>query len=228
MTFHFQLYPMLFDLGLVKNEDEYKAFAGERKPWRPWADTHAFHYSISAYAITEEQLKDTSRTLYHFPDLGFYTTRLELELRLESVKEWWGQGHRGIPEVFVRSGPWGYAIGLRVMDDWWKENKPKIDPAVIVNEETENYGKVRVTMAVFPYQAFQVFCNEYKPFDEPKPWWWPWADNRETWSNHQDHIKKIVSEKGWTNKALGGAEGIGYFGEDYSHKYVAIWLQDVI
>jgi|SRR5271166_2509026 len=205
VRFATHLHPMLLDLGLVKSDEEYTTVAGEPRPWIPWSDNHVFHHWIRAYVLSHDPSKDARAELVHFPELGSYSNRLEITLKIESIRRA-GQFSGWSPELFVRLGMEGYDIGINVNEHWWKENKSTVAPGVVLEERTEyNVGRVRLVMAVFPYQAFHEFYM--------------------TSRDHQVGIKKIVSAKGWENDALGGAE-IGYFGEEYKHKYVTIWLQD--
>ncbi len=77
---------------------------------------------------------------------------------------------------------------------------------VVLDENIEyNFGRVRLTLAVLPYDTFHEFYIN--------------ADR-----DQQKRVNAIVAEHGWSNEALGGAE-IGYYGEEYKHKYMTLWTQ---
>ncbi len=72
MKFHVHLYPMLLDLGFVKDPEEYHALAGERPPW---SDRHVFHHWIRAYVLTYDASANIELT--HYPELGYYASKLD-------------------------------------------------------------------------------------------------------------------------------------------------------
>lgn len=93
-------------------------------------------------------------------------------------------------------------------EDWWKENKDKVLPGVVLNEDHEyNFGQVRLALAALPYQITSEF---YVPVGR----------------DHLEGLKKIIASKGWKNEPRGGGE-IPYYGEEYTHKYVTVWTGDI-
>lgn len=195
---------MLTDLGLA-TEDELKSAVKNVAPFRPWADEHIFHYAIRAFVISYEP--ESMNDVIHFPDVGFYSTRLEVEIKIDAVKKV-GTYRAWSPEFFIGLSSEGYAFGIRVLEEWWKENKARVAPGVVVDENHEyNFGRVRLALAVLPYQVKTEF---YVPVGK----------------GHQEALKNLITPKGWTIAALGGGE-IPYYGEEYKHKYVSVSTGDI-
>src|ERR1039458_5383227 len=195
---------MLIDLGLVTDE-EFKAISKDVPPYQPWSNKHMFHYPIRAFVISCEP--DTKAEVIHYPELGYYSTRLYVDIRIEPFKlvvrsyEW-------TPELFIKGSFGGYSFGIRVHEEWWKENKARVAAGVVLEEDHEyNFGRVRLMLAILPYLVMNEF---YIP---PAP-------------GHEDRVKEVVAKHGWTNESRGGGE-IPYYGEDYEHKYVKVWTNDL-
>lgn len=198
---------MLVDIGLV-TEHQFHAATKDKPPFRPWTDQHLFHYEIRAWVIGWDP--DTQRDLIHFANIGIYTTRLELDFPIEQFRQgdrWPGIGWT--PEFFFRpSANGGYAFGLRVGEKWWKENKANVAAGLVLHEDHEyNFGQVRLTLAILPAQVFRAFYVRQA-------------------ADHQDRLKEIVGERGWTQERRGGGE-IPSYGESYDHKYVHVWIDSI-
>lgn len=204
----FGIYPyiglMLLDLGLVTDE-EFKAIAKDVPPYRPWSEKHLLHYPIRAFVIGCDP--DTKAELIHYPELGYYSVRLDVEIDIEPFKRP-GRFSYWTPEFFIRGSMGGYSFGIRVDDDWWKENKTSVAAGTVLSEDHEyNFGRVRLTLATLPYAVMNKFYI-------------PWV------SGHQDQVKEIVAKQGWKNEPRGGGE-LPYYGEGYKHKYVDFWTNDL-
>lgn len=202
---------MLIDLGLTTDE-EFKVITQDVPPYRPWSDRHLFHYQIRAFVISREP--STQSEVIHFPDLGYYLAKLDVEIKLDSferpVAPFDRPGRRPdwAPEFFMRGWSKGYHFGIRVPEDWWKENKAKVAADTVLHEDHEyNFGQVRLTLAILPYESTQEFYIPSAP-------------------GHQDRVKEIVGKYGWKNEALGGGELL-YYGEHYEHKYVSVRTNDL-
>jgi hypothetical protein len=203
LSIQFHLYPMLMDLGLIDGEEQWKALHGDPPSPLLWEKNSVYYHSISAFVI------GTDPGLIHYPALQFYSEYWKLDIklnRLERADSSWPWS----PDVFVKpglgGGHHGYHIGIRVNRKWWEANNPSVPDGVILYEDEEwNFGTVRLTLAVLPYEVTHTYY-------------------RETARGHQATIKELVAKSGWSNTDLGGEE-IGYFGESYEHKYATIWAQ---
>ena len=202
----FNLYPMLKDLDLIDGEEQWGALIGEAPSPRVWDKRSVYHHAVSAWVI------GTDPTLIHYPLLQFYTEQWNFDIKLEDLHKATTDSLRWPwqPEVFIR--PWtgnghaGYHIGIRVQEQWWKSHKSSLATGVVLHEDREwNFGTVRLTLAVLPWEITHVYYRE--------------ADRE-----HQTRIKALVGKAGWKNEDLGGDE-IGYFGESYDHKYASVWAQ---
>lgn len=202
----FNLYPMLTDLGLIDGEEEWKALIGGAPSPRVWDKRSVYHHAVSAWVIR------TDPTLIHYPVLQLYSEQWKFDIKLEELHktttdslQWpWHPG------VFIRpwtgSGHSGYHIGIQVNEKWWKLHKSALPAVIVLHEDAEwNFGTVRLTLAVLPWEITHVY---YRGYDR----------------EHQVRIKALVGKLGWKNEILGGDE-IGYFGESYEHKYAVIWAQ---
>jgi hypothetical protein len=203
LGFQFYLYPMLKDLGLTDSEEQWKALIGEAPSARVWDKKSVYHHSVSAWVI------GTDPRLIHYPALQFYTGEFKFDIKLEDLPKVSSQW-TWHPDVFVGPGLGsehsGYHIGIRVNERWWESQKSSVAPGVVLHEDKEwNFGTVRLTLAVLPWEITHVYY-------------------REVGRNHQAGIKALIGKLGWTNEELGGPE-IGYFGESYEHKYASVWAQ---
>lgn len=204
----FGFYPhvgrMLIDIGLVTDE-EFKAIAHDVPPYQPWSGKHLLHYPIRAFVISCEP--DTKAEVIHYPELSYYSTRLEVEIGIEPFKRP-GRFFEWTPEFFINSSLRGYGFGIRVNEEWWKENKAKVAAGTVLDENHEyNFGQVRLTLAILPYEVVNKF------YIAPAP-------------GLEERVKEIVAKQGWTNESRGGGE-IPYHGENYEHKYVEVWTNDL-
>jgi hypothetical protein len=206
LSIQFNLYPMLNDLGLIDGEKQWEALIGEAPPPRVWDKRSVYHHAVSAWVIS------TDPTLIHYPVLQFYSEQWKFDIKLEELHktttdslQWpWH------PEIFIKpsmgSGYSGYHIGIQVNEKWWKLQKSSMAGGIVLHEDPEwNFGTVRLTLAVLPWEITHVYYREV---------------DRE----HQARIKASVGKLGWKNEILGGDE-IGYFGESYEHKYALAWVQ---
>jgi hypothetical protein len=203
LSFVLNMFPILLDLGFVEGGEGYDAIAGPTPegPMEVWSDEHIFHRHIMAYVLA------TDPGLVHLPRMFRYTEELDLEIKLNRIKRT-GKYNVWSPGVFIRRWYGGYAIGVRVKDEWWDEIKSKIAPGVVLGEDKEwNFGTVRLTMAFLPAPAFHSL----------------YADTR---NKYQETVKALVVKHGWKNEDLGGPE-VGYFGESYEHKYATVWVQPI-
>lgn len=203
----FGIYPhvglMLNDLGLVTDE-EFKAAARDVPPYRPWSDMHLFHYPIRAVVISFEPGAKTE--VIHWPDLGYYSARLETDIKLKQF-ELPGRFFGWAPEFFIKGSPDGYSFGIRVREDWWKENKVKVASGVVQDEYLElDFGQVRLALAILPYEVINKFYVKSLP-------------------GHQERVKKTVAKRGWENETRGG--DFRYRGESYTHNYISVWTDDL-
>lgn len=204
VTVYPKLWLMLTDLGLAIDE-ELRTVVKDVPSFRPWTNDHIFHFGVRAFVISSDP--ETTNDVIHFPDVGFYSTRLEMDVTIDALKHP-GRWREWSPDFFFKLSSGGYAFGIRVPEEWWKENKEKITPGVVLNEDHEyNFGQVRLALAVLPYQITSEF---YVPVGR----------------DHQDRLKKLIAPKGWTNEPRGGGE-IPYYGEEYIHKYVTVWTGDI-
>lgn len=195
---------MLTDLGLA-TDDELRTVVKDVASFRPWTDDHIFHYGVRAFVISHEP--ESMNDVIHFPDVGFYSTRLEIDIKIDVLKIS-GTYREWSPEFFMGLSSGGYAFGIRVTEEWWKENQGRVAPGVVVDENHEyNFGRVRLALAVLPYQVKSEF---YIPMGR----------------GHQDALKKLIAPKGWTNEPRGGGE-VPYYGEEYRHKYVTVSTGDI-
>jgi hypothetical protein len=203
LSIQFNLFPMLMDLGLIHSEEDWKSLPGERPSHRLWEANSIYHHSVIAYVI------NNAPRLVHFPILQYYTEEWHFDIALENLRR--GDRFMGwAPEVFIkpssRGGLQGYHIGLRVNERWWKDQKSSVPPGVVLHEDAEwNFGTVRLTLAVLPWQITHAYYGEVG-------------------KNHQTEIKALVAKNAWQNEDLGGEE-VGYFGESYEHKYARVWAQ---
>jgi hypothetical protein len=203
LSIHFHLYPMLIDLALIEGDEQWKSLAGDVPSFRAWEQNSVYHYPISAVVIA------TDPCLIHYPVLQFYSEYLKFNIKLDGLKKgdspWpWS------PDVFIMPGGGpgliGYHIGLRVNQKWWEATKPSVGAGAVLYEDNEwNFGTVRLTLAVLPYDITHTYYME-------------------TGRDHQATVKELVAKSGWENTDLGGVE-IGYFGESYEHKYATVWAQ---
>jgi len=204
LSIHFHLYPMLIDLGLIDGADEqWKSLTGDAPSVRTWEQNSVYHHSISAFVIA------TDPGLIHYPVLQFYSEEWKFDIKLFGLKKGDSQWPWS-PDVFIQpghgGGHLGYHIGIRVNEKWWETNRPSVGAGVVLYEDKEwNFGTVRLTLAVLPYEVTHTYY-------------------RETGLDHQATVKELAAKSGWVNTDLGGAE-IGYFGEGYEHKYATVWAQ---
>lgn len=205
VKFHPHLYPMLLDLGFVKDADEYQALVGEGKPWHPWSDTHIFFHWVRAYVITYDE--GSQDRLIHFPELSFYSNKLEFGAQLKPIYQV-GELGEWAPELFVK--PWfdNYRIGIRAKEKWWNENKAKIAPGLVLHEDKEyQFGTVRLTLALLPATVFHEYFIDVS-------------------RDYGEHVKETAKAAGWKHEMLGGGD-LPYYGDQFEHKYMTVWLQDL-
>jgi len=209
----FEIHPrigrMLIDIGLASDE-EVKTVSEQVPPYWPWSDKHLFHYPIRAFVISYDP--DTKVEVIHYPELGYYSTRLDVESRIQQFTQA-EPGHRRphfewAPEFFVKLSRDGYSFGIRVSEHWWKENKAKVAAGVVLLEDHEyNFGRVRLTLAILPYAVASEFYI-------------PWG------LVQRERLKEILAKYRWTEESRGGGE-LPYFGETYKHEYVEVWTSDL-
>jgi hypothetical protein len=205
LIFYPQIFNMLQAIGFSLSAEDYRMLAGDVPPIDPWSPTHIFHYGLTAVVVSYDHASGTQ--VIHWTYSGGYSTSFERGERLGGPTvglaraEWQ-------PEFFIKPSGDGYRFGIRVLDGWWKQTKPKlIDSSAILHEEPEwNFGRVKLTLAVLPLELTrQFFLSDY-----PK--------------KEQDVLKAKFSSHHWETDRLGNAE-IGYFGEEFRHKYMRVWAQ---
>ena len=145
---------MLLDLGLV-TESEWESLVGPRPPLTPWTSLHPVHHSIHAVVLSEDTFGDQ---VVHWTGLSKYTCRIRFESRLDFItfpskySEW-------SPDFFIRLGSHGYELGITVHENWWKTNEERLKLIGIVRnvDHQYNFGRVQLSLAVLPYDAFHPF-----------------------------------------------------------------------
>ncbi len=213
-----KMYPILSDLGLVKNEEEYKAIAGAPKPLIPWTSGNIFHHPLRAFFISREFIGDDGfRGLVHLPDLSNYLTDLRMMFEIEAIElvgSVYEFGQRRTkkwhPEFFFERGKLGnYVVGVKVENKWWDENKTHVSQGVVLDEAAEEWNdRVKLVLGILPYQAFRGYYVKL-------------PGDKEVVARHAE--LKFISEKGWTYKA----QGYGKSAEWYEHKYLKLYAAEI-
>jgi hypothetical protein len=213
---------MLFDLGLVTAEWE-SPYPESGLPPYPWTPLHtlSWGYGINAVVLSS----DSSPKLVHWTGPNFYTKRIEYSQRLDFLKfphpilkdldpesEW-------SPEFFFRRELDGYHIGIRVLNDWWSDNKERLEMTGIVksidDSDEADGGRTRITLAILPDKVF-----------------YPLDFKRQTEKAKQKRIEEIKKElplAGWKVEAPWspwGEREIGINGEaEYVSDYAEVCLR---
>jgi len=114
------------------------------------------------------------------------------------------------PDFFLRLGSHGYELGISVHESWWKNNAERLEPRGVVKSIDHQYhfGRVRLSLAVLPYEVF-------------RPFYVGWSKELE------QKIKEKSTSMGWQAEDLGSPE-TGYFGESYKNKYAEVWLRTLL
>jgi hypothetical protein len=205
----FTIYPqvgrMLIDIGLL-TEEELKTIAKDVPPYRPWSDKHLLHYGFDAFFIGIDP------DVVHYPAFGRYTTRLDVLLNLDIGFEIEPSKratiYKNLPGFFVEPEIQRYALGIELPITWWEKNKDRAVPGMVLRESYDHMcGLVRLTLARLPYEVAREFYSDCS-------------------AQYQERVKAIVAEQGWTNKPR-EVEGVGYYGEAYTHNYAAIWINSL-
>lgn len=206
LSVRFNLDKMLSELNLTPNEVEMPKL-------------HSDRYGIWAVVLKSGQ---GSELLVHWLNRNAYSTKLDYVQELDFVKlpyvtpnilfDSWSPAFfftQGvIPKLYEtknredRAACVGYEIGISVANDWWDENKDKLQSAQF--KGIEQNGMTKITFALLPSVAFSLIdCKRLK---------------EKEMTEIRDYAGKVVSAAGWTakygwNQYSGSREGISPGGE---------------
>lgn len=176
---------MLLDLGILTEEEWEKVRDAnhDKEPWSGWAFAKR---GAIGNVISMDSRGDG---LVHWLPTNHYSSSVEVSCRLDFVDF---QGSNGWnPDYFFRLGNGGYHQGIEVNATWWKENKARLDGGSLVksiDDDSFRYGRVRLTLSIFPYEAF-------------------WQFQIERTSDLEDKISSRAKELGWERSDLGSEWG---------------------
>jgi hypothetical protein len=211
---------MLFDLGLVTAEWE-RPYPKSGLPSYPWTPLHTLYSGITAVVLSS----DSSPKLVHWTGPNLYTKRIEYSQRLDFLKfphpilkDKFGDSDWS-PEFFFRGELGGHHIGIRVLNDWWSDNKEKLEKTGIVknidDSDEADGGRTRITLAILPNDVF-----------------YPLDFKRQTEKAKQKRIEEIKKElplAGWKVEAPWSPWGQREIGTDgqanYVCDYAEVWIR---
>jgi hypothetical protein len=179
---------MLLDLGIIteKRWEEIREANHDDQPWSGWA--FAKRGAIGNVISMDRR----GGELVNWVPTNHYSSSVELSRTIDFVTLPGGGSRDGwSPDYFFRLGTGGYHQGIDVHETWWKENRARLDDEGLiksVDDDSIRYGRVRLTLSIFPNEAFLPFHIE---------------PTREL----EGKISSRANELGWERSDLGGEWG---------------------
>lgn len=193
---------MLFDLGLI-SEDKWKESMQQTDI--PSTFSGSSLAQNGARCVVLSMRPDGDHTC-HWPLWNYYTSSYEFEVKLDFIN-FSGRYSPWSPGFFFRHSIDGYHLGIEVREDWWKENRERLEKTGKIKkvENEHRFGTVRISLAIFPSSTFWPF---YRAYDK----------------SMREKINSDALAKGWKPDTMGHAE-IGYFGDSFTSEYADIYLR---
>jgi hypothetical protein len=196
---------MLLDLGLITTE----RWAELRDNWteqgKKWSGHDLPFTGLYANVLSVDADGDE---LAHWMQPNLYLTGLSFRETLPFLT-FPGQYTGWSPSFFFRPSMKGYAIGIEVREEWWKENK----------ERLLNKGVVKDVSIEYNFGTVLLFL-QHLPARTLAPFYIGWSQKL------VDEAKKEAIALGWKSESLGSAE-VGYHGEQYEADYATVWIRTI-